>query len=118
MRSAREPGPSSRASDQSHAPILAAIELLGQRWMLRVIWELEPGGLGFLELRRRMGGCSSSMLADRLRQLADVRLVEKLPSGDWALTGAGTRLGAALDGIWNWAEQWSPDGVARRASWW
>ena len=54
--------------------VVAAMDLLGQRWVLRIVWELEPGSLGFLELRRRMGNCSSSVLATRL---ADDALREK-----------------------------------------
>jgi DNA-binding HxlR family transcriptional regulator len=103
MRSASEPGPTSRASDPTHAPILAAIDLLGQRWMLRVVWELEPGPLGFLELRRRMGNCSSSMLADRLQQLLAANVVKKDTSGAYELTSVGVRLGVALEPLWDWS---------------
>lgn len=82
------------------------MELLGQRWVLRVVWELEPGPLGFLELRRRMGNCSSSMLADRLARLADAGIVEKLPDKSYELTAhRGMELGAALEGLWVWADK-------------
>jgi DNA-binding HxlR family transcriptional regulator len=107
MRSARGPKFVRRGDDPSNAPLLAAMDLLGQRWVLRVIWELEPGSLGFLELRRRMGNCSSSMLSERLQQLSAARLVSKNDAGAWELTLAGTRLGAALTGVWNWAESWA-----------
>lgn len=94
MRSANEPA------------VLAAIDLLGQRWMLRVLWELEPGPLGFLELRRHMGNCSSSVLSDRLHQLQSAGLVDKHGArGSYELTGEGKRLGAALGAVWEWAER-------------
>src|SRR5689334_17207027 len=89
-----------RGDDPANAPLLAAMELLGQRWVLRVIWELEPGSLGFLELRRRMGNCSSSMLSERLQQLTAAGLVAKNDTGAWELTVAGTALGAALTDVW------------------
>ncbi|OMC45090.1 transcriptional regulator [Mycolicibacterium fortuitum] len=85
---------------------LSIMELLGQRWVLRVVWELEPGPVGFLELRRRMGNCSSSMLSERLQQLATAGLVVKNESGAWELTDAGAGLGAALSGVWDWSESW------------
>ncbi|MFC3963359.1 MULTISPECIES: winged helix-turn-helix transcriptional regulator [Nocardia] len=90
----------------NHDAILAAIDLLGQRWMLRVLWELEPGPLGFLELRRRMGNCSSSVLSTRLQQLQAAGLVEKHGTrGSYGLTPtAGRRLGEALQPVWDWAE--------------
>ncbi|MFC9896131.1 winged helix-turn-helix transcriptional regulator [Nocardia sp. NPDC127579] len=99
--------PSRGEDDPANGPVLAAIELLGQRWNLRVLWELEPGRLGFLELRRRMGQCSSSMLSTRLQQLQSARLVEKNPDKSYELTTAGRQLGAALEGVWAWSQHWA-----------
>ncbi len=76
--------------------------------MLRVVWELEPGPLGFLELRRRMGNCSSSMLSNRLQQLQVAGLVDKHgPKGAYELTGAGVGLSEALQPLWDWSESWA-----------
>ena len=95
----------SRAADPADGPILDTIELLGQRWMLRVVWELEPGPLGFLELRRRMGNCSSSMLSNRLQQLQTAGLIEQPePKGAYELTAAGVGLSEALQALWDWSE--------------
>ncbi|MBF6175237.1 winged helix-turn-helix transcriptional regulator [Nocardia blacklockiae] len=102
MRSARRPG-AGRPQDPPHA----AMELLGQRWMLRVIWELEPGPIGFLELRRRMGNCSSSMLSVRLQHLQGAGLALKRPDKAWELTASGQALGTALRPLWSWSRQWS-----------
>lgn len=86
------------------------MELLGQRWVLRIVWELEPGALGFLELRRRMGNCSSSMLSERLQQLQAARIVTKLPDRSYELTTpTGVELGAALQSVWDWSGRWSAD---------
>lgn len=101
-----------RKDDSAHAAILAAIDLLGQRWMLRVVWELEPGPLGFLELRRRMGNCSSSMLSNRLQQLQAFGLIEKHgPKGVYELTAAGVGLSEALQPFWDWSESRASDGA-------
>ncbi|WP_228780392.1 winged helix-turn-helix transcriptional regulator [Nocardia cyriacigeorgica] len=108
MRSASEPTPPRGQHDSTHAPMLAAMDLLGQRWMLRVIWELEPGTLGFLELRRRMGNCSSSMLSTRLQQLQAAGLVTKNADKTYELTDAGVELGEALESLWSWAERRRP----------
>ncbi|MCI4674061.1 helix-turn-helix transcriptional regulator [Mycolicibacterium litorale] len=83
------------------------MELLGQRWILRVIWELQSGGpLGFLELRRRMGNCSSSMLSERLQQLAAAEVVTKNATGAWELTAIGAQLAGALCTVWDWSKCW------------
>lgn len=113
MRSASQsPPPNSRAAaadtgDHAASPQLAAMDLLGQRWMLRVIWELEPGPLGFLELRRRMGNCSSSMLSVRLARLVEAGVVEKNPDKSYELAPAGRELGFALEKIWAWSDRWA-----------
>ncbi len=75
--------------------------------MLRVIWELEPGPLGFLELRRRMGNCSSSMLSVRLQSLQSAGVIVRRPDKSYELTSAGTELAEALRPVWDWSEQWS-----------
>ncbi|MFA4085151.1 helix-turn-helix transcriptional regulator [Mycobacteroides salmoniphilum] len=79
------------------------MDLLGQRWIMRVIWELQAGPLGFLELRRRMNNCSSSMLSERLQQLTTAGLTAKNASRSWELTADGVHLAKALASIWDWS---------------
>ncbi|RJO74822.1 transcriptional regulator [Nocardia panacis] len=93
-------------------PALDTLELLGQRWMLRILWELRPGPLGFLELRRRMDNCSSSMLSARLQQLQANDIVAKRPDKAWELTTAGKDLGRVLDHLTQWSTKW-PDSSTR-----
>lgn len=101
----------SATGDEPSQAILAAIDLLGQRWMLRVIWELEPGPLGFLDIRRRMGNCSSSMLSDRLQQLQSAALIRKNGQrGAYELTTEGALLAESLQPLWDWSERWTPSG--------
>lgn len=88
--------------------MLAAMDLIGQRWILRVLWELEPGRLGFLELRRRMGNCSSSMLSTRLQHLQSAGVIVKNSDKTYELTTAGHELTTALQPIWAWSERWAP----------
>ncbi|MEV6275907.1 helix-turn-helix domain-containing protein [Nocardia sp. NPDC051832] len=107
MRSASGAKPPRGHADPAHAPMLAAMDLLGQRWNLRVLWELEPGKLGFLELRRRMGQCSSSMLSTRLHHLQSAGLLAKNPDKTYELTPAGVALGTALESVWAWSQRWS-----------
>ncbi|WP_439957061.1 winged helix-turn-helix transcriptional regulator [Nocardia altamirensis] len=106
MRSANGAKPPRGRVDPAHAPPLAAMELLGQRWILRVLWELEPGRLGFLELRRRMDNCSSSMLSVRLQHLQSAGLIVKNTDKSYELTTAGTELAAALAPVWAWSQRW------------
>ena len=45
--------------------MLAALELLGRRWALRLVWELRRDSLTFSELRERLS-VSPSVLSARL----------------------------------------------------
>ena len=51
---------------------MAALDLLGRRWSLRMLWELRDGPLGARSLRERCDGMSPSVLYDRLGELTDL----------------------------------------------
>jgi DNA-binding HxlR family transcriptional regulator len=88
--------------------MMAALDLLGQRWTLRVIWELQQDQpLGFRELRRRTDEVSSSVLADRLRRLTEAGLVATGEDGRYQLTDLGDALGPALEPLRAWAARWA-----------
>ena len=48
---------------------MAALDLLGRRWALRLLWELRGGPVGARALRERCDGMSSSVLYERLTEL-------------------------------------------------
>ena len=48
-------------------PVMAALDLLGRRWTLRLLWELRDGPLGARTILSRCPGLSSSVLYQRLR---------------------------------------------------
>ncbi|MCP5056288.1 MAG: helix-turn-helix transcriptional regulator [bacterium] len=86
-------------------PIMAAFDLLGRRWALRVLWELGEAPLTFRELRGRCDDISPTVLNTRLRELREARLIEKTDRG-YALTETGHSLGRALRPLVRWAEDW------------
>ena len=57
-------------------PMPAALELLGRRWTLRLVWELRRDTLAFSELRERTG-ISPSVLSARLDELDDAGVVTR-----------------------------------------
>ena len=84
---------------------MAALDLLGRRWTLRVLWELRDGPLGFRELQARCDGMSSSVLRVRLVELIDAALVQQ--NGTYALTDLGRDLHRAIKPLSAWAERWA-----------
>ena len=88
---------------------MAALDLLGRRWSLRILWELRDGPLGARTLRGRCDGMSSSVLYDRLRDLTAAGLVGKDEHDAYVLTELGGSLGAALAPLDRWAQTWAAD---------
>ena len=86
---------------------MAALDLLGRRWALRVLWELRDGNpLSFRELRDRCDKMSTSVLNQRLAELRDAGLIES-GKGGYRLTKQGHRLKDALAPLDNWAKRWA-----------
>lgn len=98
------PGQPVRGS-QTGRPIMAAFDLLGRRWALRVIWELRDGALTFRSLQAGCEDISPAVLNSRLRELRDAALVVREEQG-YALTRVGTELIAALAPLDGWARRW------------
>ena len=60
----------------SSKPVDNALDLLGRRWALRLVWELRRSTLAFSELRERTG-ISPSVLSARLGELIEAGVLEK-----------------------------------------
>ncbi len=102
---APKPGMPVRGST-SGRPIMALLDLLGRRWILRILWELRDARLSFRELQERCDAMSPTVLNQRLRDLRDGGIVELAEEGGYALTAAGTDLLHAILPLQHWAEQW------------
>jgi DNA-binding HxlR family transcriptional regulator len=103
-----KPGRPVRGS-QTGRPIMAALDLLGRRWALRLLWELRSAPLGARTLRERCDGMSSSVLYERLTELTAAGLIAKDHSGDYTLTLLGADLGSALDPLDQWSQRWAKE---------
>lgn len=103
-----QPGRPVRGSETGR-PLMAALDLLGRRWALRLLWELRSGPLGARALRAQCDGMSSSVLYERLGELRVSGLVAKDERGDYVLTSLGADLGAALDPLAEWSRRWASD---------
>ena len=104
------PGRPARGS-RTGRPIMALLDLLGRRWVLRVLWELRAEALGFRALQARCDAMSPSVLAARLGDLVEAGIVEGSDEG-YRLTAQGQALLQALAPLRAWAAAWA----AREAS--
>jgi DNA-binding HxlR family transcriptional regulator len=102
-----QPGRPVRGS-QTGRPIMAVFDLIGRRWTLRIIWELDQAqrSLTFRELRAACGDISSSVLTRRLHELTDARLTARATDG-YRLTATGQHLVRSLQPVLDWSRAWS-----------
>ncbi len=100
------PGRAVRGST-SGVPIMAAFDLLGRRWTMRILWELGRGPCTFRELQARCGQISPAMLNSRLKELRAVHIVTTEDKVGYRLTPLGEDLNASLTPLRKWAQQWA-----------
>jgi DNA-binding HxlR family transcriptional regulator len=85
---------------------MAALDLFGRRWTLRIVWELHSEALGFRLLQQRCDGMSSSVLRQRLEDLVAVQLVRQRSDSRYELTALGQDAYRALQPLVGWARRW------------
>jgi len=100
-----KPGTKVRGSSTGR-PIMAALDLLGRRWCLRILWELRDGPRTFRGLREACDEVSPTVLNARLRELREAGLVEAAGAG-YELTTTGGSLGEALKPLHDWSQSWA-----------
>ena len=83
---------------------MVALDLLGRRTALRILWELRGDPLTFRALQE---ACETNtrLLNTRLTELKEAGLVEHAEGG-YRLTEEGQRLAKALRPLSAWADQW------------
>lgn len=99
------PGQAVRGSSTGR-PIMAVLDLLGRRWVLRIVWELHHAPLTFRQLQERCDGMSPTVLNTRLRELREGGIVTLAEQGGYALSDAGADLLQALDPLLHWSDRW------------
>ena len=87
-------------------PIMALLDLLGQRWVLRIIWELHDTPLTFRALQQACDNVSPSVLNSRLKTLKEAQFVETTEEG-YMLTTLGKELQDEFSSFYKWSEKWA-----------
>jgi DNA-binding HxlR family transcriptional regulator len=86
-------------------PIMALLDLLGRRWSLRILWELQDDALTSRALRAACDEASPTVLQSRLDELREAGLIELGDTG-YALTPLGRELHATFMPLHDFAERW------------
>ena len=92
-------------------PIIHALNLIGGKWKLPVLWHLfDAESVRYNELKRSVVGITNIMLTQCLRELETAGLVrrddfgEVPPRVEYSLTGQGRELLPALRELYKWGE--------------
>lgn len=88
-------------------------DLLGRKWTLHMVGFLaEEGTVRFNELKRMLDGISPRTLSDRLSELEEIGLIERIDHGtippkvEYRLTQQGEDLERVFATFLAWAEDW------------
>ena len=95
----------------TRCPIMDALEMIGGKWKITLLYRLLEGEKRYAELRRAIDGISEKVLIASLRQLESDGLVEREsfhevpPRVVYRLTRRGRTLEAALGALCEWGER-------------
>lgn len=87
-------------------PIMVALDLLGRRSTLRILWELREGQPLTFRVLQDAAQTNPSLLNTRLRELREAGLLAHEGEG-YELTPTGKSLLVALKPLLRWSEEWS-----------
>ncbi|MBL1073042.1 helix-turn-helix transcriptional regulator [Nocardia sp. 2] len=100
-------------SDADHdvCGMSVAIDVVGGKWKLHLMWVLGEGPQRFSQIRRLLDGVSEKVLAENLRQLEASGVVhreiypEVPPRVEYSLTPLGEELNVALAPLERWGDR-------------
>ncbi|HTR86777.1 MAG TPA: helix-turn-helix domain-containing protein [Reyranella sp.] len=87
-------------------PIMVLLDLLGRRWVLRIVWELRDEPRRFRDLQDAIGA-SPTIVNTRLADLREAGLVELDPDAGYRLTALGRELFQLFLPLHLWSEKWA-----------
>jgi DNA-binding HxlR family transcriptional regulator len=87
-------------------PIMVLLDLLGRRWVLRIVWELRDEPRRFRELQDAIGA-SPTIVNTRLAELREAKLVELDAASGYRLTVLGRELLRLFLPLHLWSEKWA-----------
>lgn len=85
---------------------MAALDLLGRRSALRILWELREGQPLTFRVLQEAADTNPSLLNTRLRELREAGLLAHEGEG-YELTAQGRSLLVALKPLLQWSVEWS-----------
>lgn len=101
--------------DEYQCSLQLAIDVLGGKWKMRIIWYLLEGTQRFSDFSRRMPDITQKTLTQQLRELEEKDIIsrkiyaEMPPRVEYNITEYGRALSETLQGLSGWAHQYAID---------
>jgi DNA-binding HxlR family transcriptional regulator len=99
-------------NDETKCPLIYALEIIGQKWKLPIMWYLfENDFTRYNELKRKVKGITNMMLTKSLKELEEHNLIVRIqyetipPKVEYSLTERGKKLLPALNELSKWGEE-------------
>lgn len=94
--------------EENYCPVMKALNVIGGKWRIPILWKLSDEPLRYNELRRKLKGITNIMLTRSLRELEEKNLIIRTvhevipPHVEYALSAEGEKLIPALTIIKDW----------------
>lgn len=97
---------------ETKCPIIYALEIVGQKWKLPIMWYLfQNESTRYNELKRKINGITNMMLTKSLKELEENQLILRKqyetipPKVEYSLTERGKALLPTLNELYKWGEE-------------
>ncbi|MDH3870819.1 MAG: helix-turn-helix transcriptional regulator [Gammaproteobacteria bacterium] len=112
-------GNKTAGSGRSPCPVACSLDLLGDKWTLLVVRDLLLGKTTYTEFQNSPEGIPTNILAERLKRLQAVEIVEKASYQErpvryaYHLTAKGRDLRPVLSAMIDWGNKYIPGTLSR-----
>lgn len=108
--------------EQYDCAIDLVIDLIGGKWKVLILWNLNEGTKRFNELKTSLPGITQKMLTQQLRELEYHDLVERTSYEDnrveYSTTDLGKKLQTTLFEMCKWGDQYAKqNGISMNKCW-
>ncbi|MCA0150687.1 helix-turn-helix transcriptional regulator [Rossellomorea vietnamensis] len=100
------------------------IDVIGGKWKVLILWNLNEGVKRFNELKRSLPNITQKMLTQQLRELEEHGLVERTvyqevpPKVEYSTTEMGKKLQATLFEMCKWGDEYAEQkGIGMNRCW-
>ncbi|UOY91040.1 helix-turn-helix transcriptional regulator [Ectobacillus sp. JY-23] len=111
-------------NQEYHCAINMVIDIIGGKWKVLILWNLNEGTKRFNELKRAMPGITQKMLTQQLRELEDHGLVmrtvyeEVPPRVEYTTTDLGKKIQPTLFEMCKWGDLYAEEkGIQMNRCW-